>query len=225
MKRRSFVQSLLVTPAAAPAAALAAQQAKSPQTTPQQQPPPQANTPARQMPRQPSGIPKLELVEVDITAATRPHYFSPEQFAALDKLGSVLVPPLKGNPGATEAQAPDFLDFLISVSPEDRQKLYQNGLDTVNAQAQSRFNKPFSEVDAAQASAILRPLMTIRPWPEDLPTDPLKNFIAQVHDDLRTATRNSREWAAVAEKSGHRFRRGYRESGMYWAPIDPISEG
>ena len=61
MKRRSFVQSLLVAPAAP--AALAAQETK-----PQQQPPPQPNTPARQVPRQPQEIPNLQLIEVDLAA-------------------------------------------------------------------------------------------------------------------------------------------------------------
>ncbi len=219
MKRRSFVQTLLVSPAA-PAALAAAEQAK-----PQQQPAPQPNTPARQVPRQPHDVPKLELTQVDIAAGTEPHFFTETQFTSLEKLASLLVPPLKGNPGALDAQAPEFLDFLISVSPADRQKLYQNGLDSIDSEAQQKFKKPFSELDAAQAGAILRPLLTVRPWPEDLPTDPLQNFIAQAHRDLRTATMNSREWAAASEKSGHHFTRGFHGTGYYWAPIDPISEG
>jgi hypothetical protein len=135
------------------------------------------------------------------------------------------MPPLKNNPGALDAQAPEFLDFLISVSPGDRQTLYRSGLDNLNRQASHKFEKPFAELDAKQADAILRPLLVVRPWPEDLPSDPLQNFIAQVHEDLRTATMNSREWSEAAAKSGHLFHRGFRGSGYYWAPIDPISEG
>jgi Gluconate 2-dehydrogenase subunit 3 len=219
MKRRSFVQSLLITPAAAPLASTAAQEPK-----PLQQPPPQPNTPARELPHQPRAVPKLDLLEVDIAAETQPHYFTAEQFATLEKLGSVMVPPLKGNPGALDAQAPEFLDFLISVSPADRQTLYRNGLESLNLQAQSKFNKPFSELDFDEVGSILRPLLTARPWPHDLPDDPLKNFVAQIHEDLRTATMNSREWAVAVAKSGHRFTRGFHGTGLYWAPIDPISE-
>ncbi len=226
MKRRSFVQSLLITPAV-PAAAAAAQQtaapATPPKTAPQQQPAPQANTPANQNPRQPPEVPTLQVTEVDLTAQAAPHFFTAVQFATLQKLGAVLMPPLKGNPGALEAEAPEFLDFLISVSPGDRQKLYQSGLDHLDLQAKSKCGKPFAETDATQADAVLRPLLVARPWPEDLPTDPLQNFIAQVHEDLRTATMNSREWAEAAAKSGHHFSRGFRGSGYYWAPIDPIS--
>jgi hypothetical protein len=218
MKRRRFVQSLLVAPAAP--AALTAQQ-----TTPQQQPPPQPNTPARQMPRQPQSVPKLEVIQADLTASPDQHFFSAEQFAALEKLGSILIPPLKGNPGALDAHAPEFLDFLLSVSPADRQQLYRSGLDAMNSQAKEKFQKSFSELDAKQADAIIRPLLVARFWPEDLPSDPLKNFMAQVHEDLRTATTNSREWAAAVVKSGHRFSREFsRSSGFYWKPIDPVVE-
>lgn len=219
MKRRRFVHTLLATPiAVAPAAGLAQQD------KPQPQAPPKPNTPARQVPRQVRSVLKLPLVEVDATAQTAPHFFSEVQYATLEKLAAVLVPPIKEHPGATDAKAPAFLDFLLSVSPGDRQKLYQSGLDTLNTKAQTKYAKPFSALDQSQADAILGPLMTVRPWPRDLPEDPEKNFVAQVHEDLQTATMNSREWAASAG-SEHRFTRGFRGSGMYWAPIDPISEG
>jgi hypothetical protein len=124
-----------------------------------------------------------------------------------------------------EAQAPEFLDFLLSASPEDRQKLYLSGLDGLEAQSIDKLHKSFCDLDAQQVDVILKPLLVARPWPEDLPSDPMQNFIAQVHEDLRTATMNSRAWAAAAEKSGHLFSRGSRTSGYYWKPIDPINEG
>jgi hypothetical protein len=222
MKRRNFVRSLMMTPVAP--AVLAGEQAAQ-NTTPTPQPPPQPNTPARQISRQPSQVPQLEVTAIDLTGQPAVHYFSDTQFATLRKLGEILMPPLKNNPGAIEAQAPEFLDFLISASPDDRQKLYLAGLDSLEATSQDKFQKSFGDLDGQQADAILRPLLVVRPWPMDFPTDPVQNFIAQVHDDLRTATMNSREWAAAAEKSGHRFTRGSRTSGYYWAPIDPISEG
>jgi hypothetical protein len=217
MKRRNFVRGLLATPAA-PAVLLG-------QQTAQPQPHPKPNTPARQSPREPHNVPQLATVAEDLSALPAPRYFNEVQFATLRKLGALLLPPLKGNPGAVDAQAPEFLDFLISVSPDDRQKLYLCGLDALDAQARDKFQKPFSQLEAQQADAILRPLLTARPWPADLPSDPLQNFIAQVHEDLRTATMNSREWALASEKSGHLFTRGFRTSGYYWAPIDPLYEG
>ena len=223
MKRRNFVQNLLLAPVA-PAVA-AATQAPSSQTTPHQKPATEPKTPVRERRWGPHDVPKLDLTGVDLTGQPAPLYFTAAQFATLRKLGALLVPPLKNNPGALDAQAPEFLDFLISASPDDRQNLYRFGLDSLDSQSRDQFQKPFCDLDAHQADRILRPLLVVRPWSEDFPSDPLKKFIAQVHDDLRTATMNSREWAAASEKSGRHFTRGFRGSGYYWFPIDPINQG
>jgi hypothetical protein len=224
IRRRRFVQSLLLAPAA-PAALLAQQPAAAPpaaeKPAPQQL---QPNTPARQIPRQPQNVPHLQVVSADLTAQPTTRYFTAVQFSTLQKLGSVLVPAIKGHPSALEAQAPEFLDFLLSVSPAPRQQLYRSGLDTLEHDAKKQFHQSFAELDESQADSLLRPLLVVRPWPEDLPADPLKNFIAQVHQDLRTATANSREAAASAASSGRRFTRGFGTSGFYWSPIDPIIE-
>jgi len=212
MKRRGFVKGLLVTPAV-PLIAHQNQPLSAPAT-----PPPAAPRPVSQ------AIPnKLAMVEVDAAAQTTQHYFKPDQFAALEKLGEVMVPPLDGKPGATQAGAPVFLDFLISESPADRQKLYTHGLDGLNLAARKHFSKPFGDLDAAQAGTILKPLMVARFWPQDMPEDPMQHFVAQVHEDLQTATTNSREWAQASSSTG---RRGFnRAAGLYWNPIDPVVKG
>jgi hypothetical protein len=218
MRRRKFVQSLVVAPVA-PAVLAGGQTAAKIGSTAQEK------KQTRQMWRQPSDVPHLELTAADLAGQPSPHYFTEIQFATLRKLGALLQPPLKNNPGALEAQAPEFLDFLIGVSPEDMQKLYLSGLDGLEVRAQDKFQKSFCDLEAGQADALLKPLLVARTWSRDFPSDPLQHFIAQVQEDLRTATMNSREWAAAAEKSGHLFTRGFRTSGYYWAPIDPISEG
>jgi hypothetical protein len=217
IKRRRFVQNLLATSAAAPVLGSA-----QPPPAAQQQPTPQPNTPARQEPRQPQTIPTLKLTQPDLAAETFPLFFTADQFATLKKLGGVLMPAMKGNPGALEAKAPEFLDFLLSVSLPERQKTYKDGLDHLNSAARSEHQRPFAELNAAEIDGIIRPLIAVRFWPEDLPKDPMQSFMCQVHEDLRTATMNSREWAAAAQNSGHRFTRGFRGSGLYWAPVDPV---
>jgi hypothetical protein len=223
MKRRRFVQSLLAAPAAAP---LAAGQAHAPAAQ-TQRPATQPNTPARQTPQQPQEIAQLAITQPDLIAETGPHFFTADQFGALQKLAAVLVPPLKGKPGALDAHAPEFLDFLIGVSPAERQSLYRNGLESLNRRAEQQFHTAFHALEAAQVDAIVRPLLVARYWPQDMPDDPEKNFMAQVHDDLRTATVNSREWAEEgpqppSEGRPRRFRRG---RGLYWRPIDPVVRG
>lgn len=212
MKRRGFVQGLVLAPAAQ--AALSAQQAPPNTATP---------PPTRPDARGVQNVPKLKVTEADITADITQRFFTKDQFEALQKLGSLFAPPLKGNLGALDTHAPEFIDFIIGVSPADRQKLYQNGLDHLNAEAKQKFSKPFAQLDAKQADTIIRPLMTVRFWLEDRPTDPLQDFIAYAHDDLRRATTNSRESVEAAAKSGRRFNRGSQTSGYYWLPIDPVS--
>ena len=59
-------------------------------------------------------------------------FFSAPQFAALKRVSSLLMPKTDKAPGALEADAPGFLDFLIGKSPADRQELYRTGLDLLN---------------------------------------------------------------------------------------------
>lgn len=218
MKRRNFVQSLLAAPAIP--GALAAGQAAA-----EAAPAPPPKKQSRSFWRGPTNVPHLPVTAPDLAAEPAPHYFTETQFATLRKLGEILQPPLKGNPGALDAKAPEFLDFLISASPADRQELYLTGLDQLEIKAVDTFQKPFAELDEAQAAAILKPLLVARDWPRDFPAAPLEHFVARVQEDLRTATMNSREWAEAMEKSGHLFTRGFRTSGYYWAPIDPIANG
>ena len=216
LKRRGFVKGLLVSPAIPLIA---------------QQPPAQTQTPAapnpspdrEPPPRQYGQADKIATVSVDTAAETRQKFFKPDQFAALQKLGDLLVPPLQGKPGATEAGAASFLDFLVGESPHDRKQLYQHGLDGLNNIAHKQFGKHFADLDTVQATAIVKPLVVVRLWPEDMPTDLMQHFIAQAHQDLRTATSNSREWAAASTGAGVTGRRGFNQGiGLYWNPIDPV---
>jgi len=192
MKRRRFIQALAATPAAP---ALLAQQSQQVQQAP---PPAEAS---------------LRYAVSDDAAETVPHFFSAPQFAALRKLADILMP-ASGAPGAVEAKAPEFLDFLLSQSSADRQQLYRTGLDGLNAQARKRFSKLFADVDAGQADMLLAPLRD--PWTYDAPADPVAAFLRAVKDDVRRATTNSREWNLAATAGRTRGGGG----GLYWLPID-----
>ena len=212
MKRRGFIRALAATPAVP---ALIAQQPAAPAPP---QAPPAAGRGGGGRGFGPTDPPHIPLVESNDVAAGGRKFFTAAQFGTLKKLGAVLVPPVKGNIGASDCDAPEFLDFLISVSPADRQTLYRNGLNSLEAAARKQFTKAFTDLDGKQADAILKPLLTQVPWVYDLPKDPLKRFVYQVHSDLRTATRNSPEAAAAQANSGRRGVGG----ALYWNPIDPV---
>ena len=180
----------------------------------------QAPGPAKQEPQSVPEVPKVEATLVDDTAETVPTFFSPAQFATLRRLSALLMPPMKGHPGAVEAHAAEFLDFLLGESPAPRRELYCHGLDALDIRAQQSFAKPFANLDASQADQILRPLLMPVPWPNDPPEDSVKHFLSTVHQDVRTATVNSREWNLAAASSASRASSGSVDE--YWYPIDPL---
>lgn len=193
MKRRRFIQTVAAAPAVAiPAMAPAAQPA---------------------VPRPQAEAPKFELSSLDVAGDTTPRFFSAVQLATLRKLSDILMPAMNGMPGALEAGAPEFLDFLIGASAADRKQLYKNGLDTLQTQAQKKFGKAFADLNETQAGELLAPLK--QPWTYDPPADPFARFLREAKADVRTSTINSREYSTA----GAAGRRG-GGMGQYWYPID-----
>jgi hypothetical protein len=152
----------------------------------------------------------------DSVAETVTHFFSERQAATFKKLCEIFMPPLKGNPGAIEAGAPEFLEFLVGESPSDRQQMYKGGLDRLEKEAQSKFGGPFAGLSASQADELIRPWL--RAWMTDHPpTERFEQFINIAHSDIRAATMNSQAW------NDARQRRGEEPSNvdLYWYPVEP----
>ncbi|MES1262346.1 MAG: gluconate 2-dehydrogenase subunit 3 family protein [Acidobacteriota bacterium] len=159
-------------------------------------------------------VPRIEFGVPDAGADPVPHFFSPPQLAALRRLSDLILPALGETPGALDARAPEFLDFLIGESPADRQRLYRAGLDALNAAARKKHGKAFTDLDATQTDAVLAPLHDR--WTYDAPPDSLAAFLRAAKADIMTATVNSREWIAVVSRRS----RGAAGTGIYWHPIE-----
>ena len=156
----------------------------------------------------------------DGIAETEAKFFSPAQFATFTRLCDLLLPPLGNKPGAVQAGAPMFLDFLIGNSPEARRKVYSGGLDWLNAQAKSEYKQPFAQLNATQADALIKPWL--RTWMTDHPPTELHaDFINIAHEDIRTATMNSKAWNDAGAAAGQDWVTG----GLYWSPIEPDMAG
>ena len=193
MKRRQAIQSLAgASAAAALPKPLFSQQSK---------------------PRVVEETPQLETTVAEAGATPVPGFFSAGQLTALRRLAELLMPAAKGNPGALEAGVPEFLDFLIGQSPEDRQALYREGLDHLNQEALRQRGKPFAEVTGGEADSILVPLHAA--WTYAGPPEPFARFLAEAKTDVMTATTNSREWITAQAA------RSRRSAGVdyYWLPI------
>jgi hypothetical protein len=206
MLRRDFVRALVSFFVAGRAAR--AQQASDPTL------PPPAPVPWTLGLNSRTPIPVTGLA--DEVAATELSFFSQKQMATLMRLCDVLLPPLRGKPGALQAQTPTFLDFLIGTSPEPRQKTYTGGLDWLEETAQSKFKTPFAQLDDAQAGDLLKPWL--RTWMSDHPpTEPHAGFLNIAHDDIRSATVNSKAWSGVPSVGAEES----TEVSLYWSPIEP----
>jgi Gluconate 2-dehydrogenase subunit 3 len=159
-------------------------------------------------------MPKLATSTADAVGDPSAHYFSNPQMAALRRLGDLVVPATGGRPGARDAKAAEFLDFLIGQSSADRQSLYHNGLDHLQSEARSRFSTAFESLTPQQADLVLAPLHAA--WTYGAPADPFAAFLREAKEDLIAATMNSREYSEAQAASG---RRG-TGVGTYWYPVE-----
>lgn len=131
---------------------------------------------------------KVATVAPEVAAEPVQRFFSPRQLATLRRAASLLQPGVGALPGAIEAEAPEFLDFLPSISPAARQMLYRSGPDHLDAQAAKLFQQPFAGLTPTQADQVFKPLLVA--WTYDPPTDPHQRFMTELRADLRTATTN-----------------------------------
>lgn len=156
-------------------------------------------------------IAKLDGAATDEVGRPLPHFFSAAQFAALRRLSDLILPAIGENPGALDAGAPEFLDFLIGQSPLPARVVYLSGLDALNARAAAKFAKTFAALDNTQADGLLDPLHT--PWTWQAPTEPVALFLRHAKNDILAATMNSREWIMVTQRN-----RSTAGNGIYWLP-------
>jgi hypothetical protein len=206
MLRREFVRAV-VSVSIAPRLLLS-QQAANPA------PPPPAPVPWTLGLNPKTPLPQTEVV--DGIAKTEQRFFTSVQMATLVRLCDVLMPPIGNKPGALQAETPLFLDFLIGRSPAARKKAYTVGLNWLDSESQSRYGKAFAKVDDGQADAILKPWL--RTWMSDHPPTELHaDFVNIAHEDIRTATVNSKAWSEVPSVGAL----ASTETGLYWYPIEP----
>jgi hypothetical protein len=222
MRRRDFIKAMAAASVSAPSLLAQQQQAAPAVVAPATPPaaPPAAPTAPGPVPWM-SGLREINELHIDqvvpdAVAQTNAHFFTEREAATLRRLSELMVPPHKGYPGALQAGAPVFLDFLIGASPADKQQMYRSGLDRLDAEARQKFGNAFAEMDAGQADELLRPWM--RAWMTDHPpTEPYAQFINLAHSDIRTATVNSQAWSEAAAAEGEKE----PNVGLYWFPVDP----
>ena len=147
----------------------------------------------------------------DVGGTTVRRYFDDEQFSALQRICDLIVPAQNGRPGALGVEVPEFLDFHVSVSFDDRQQTYRAGLDALNYQGLLLFGKSFAELGDDQAGQIIAEPMRVN-WTPSPPRDILAAFLREVRQDALAATHNTREYSEAMASAGVRR----RDTGLYW---------
>ncbi|MCB1018897.1 MAG: gluconate 2-dehydrogenase subunit 3 family protein [Bryobacterales bacterium] len=151
----------------------------------------------------------------DLGGPTTPSYFSERDLATLTRLSDLLMPPMDGKPGALDAEVPQFLDFYVAQSPQERRDVYRAGLETLHNRALTQFGKTFAKLSDSEADKLIAPPLAV-PWTLSAPADPLAAFLREAKKDVMNATKN----AYVYVTTQGRTRSRQRSSSLYWYTIE-----
>ena len=78
-----------------------------------------------------------------------------EQYATLEVLTEAIIPADERSPGAKQARMADYIDLLLSEADETRRQQWTEGLAALDADAATRFGKPFVKLDGSQVETVL----------------------------------------------------------------------
>jgi hypothetical protein len=113
-------------------------------------------------------------------AGQHPKFFSRNEFEMLDVLSEIIIPADDHSPGAHAAQVAQFMDELISQSPEKTKQLWRQGLVRIEGMANAKYRRRFTACSAAEQTALMRLISQN----EESPQQPEEKFFA----DLKRAT-------------------------------------
>jgi hypothetical protein len=132
----------------------------------------------------------------ETNAAPQPKVLSPSQFATLEVLVDAIIPTDDRSPGAKQARVADYVDLLLSEGDRQPTLQWMGGLAALDAEATSRFRRPFTQLGPDQVDAILQNISRN----EKDPQTPLETFFVMakqstirgyytseigIHQDLR----------------------------------------
>ncbi|MEZ5364351.1 MAG: gluconate 2-dehydrogenase subunit 3 family protein [Bryobacterales bacterium] len=90
--------------------------------------------------------------------STALRFFSPAQNMLVDCISEMIIPADEHSGGASAAGVAAFIDDLVADSDPSVQKAWTDGLAAIDADARSRFGKPFAEAAEPQRDQILAAL-------------------------------------------------------------------
>jgi hypothetical protein len=83
------------------------------------------------------------------------HFFTDEENRTVVEMSERIIPADDSSPGAKEAKVNEYIDLIVSVSPEPTQQTWRDGLAAVNKMSRDRFGKTFADASADQQIELL----------------------------------------------------------------------
>jgi Gluconate 2-dehydrogenase subunit 3 len=102
------------------------------------------------------------------TAPYKAKFFKPEQMALIATISELIIPTDEHSPGAKAAEVPEFIDLMISESPEETKKLWTDGLAAVDKKSQDQYQAAFNKATGEQQVALLTELSKNEMKPQTL---------------------------------------------------------
>lgn len=95
-------------------------------------------------------------VQATTSAAPQPlRFFTEEENRTVVEMSERIIPGDDSSPGAKAAKVNEYIDLIVSVSPEPTQQTWRDGLAAVNKLSRDRFGKPFPDATADQQIELL----------------------------------------------------------------------
>ena len=108
-------------------------------------------------------------------AGAAPRFFTKAQHRTVDVLSELIIPADDRSPGAKAAQVADYIDFALSESPTDAQKMWTEGHAALDAASTTQSGTPFADARPDQQTALLTEIAKN----EFNPTTPLERFFRE----------------------------------------------
>jgi len=82
-------------------------------------------------------------------------FFTKEENRALIELCEQIIPADDHSPGAKAARVNEYIDTVVSVSPDATKMSWREGLKAVDAESKEMFSKPFADATSEQQVQLL----------------------------------------------------------------------
>lgn len=92
-------------------------------------------------------------------ASARPQplkFFTPEENRTVIEMSERIIPADDSSPGAKAARVNEYIDLIVSESPDTVKQTWREGLAAVNKMSGDKFSKPFADASAEQQVELLK---------------------------------------------------------------------